>query len=89
VRAAVRPERVRIDSVDAAANDGGSRLEGSVAEVVYLGMYTQFHVETALGRVVCHRLAGESLTEFSSGSRVAVSWEPEHTSVLARSDVAD
>src|SRR6187551_846403 len=47
VRVAVRPERVRIDGGDVALRDGGSRLEGTVAEVVFLGMYTQFHVDTS------------------------------------------
>src|SRR5881227_3776885 len=42
VRVAVRPERVQIGP----ALDGGSRLEGTIAELVFLGMYTQFHVDT-------------------------------------------
>jgi hypothetical protein len=46
-------------------------------------MYTQFHVDTRVGRVVCHRLADESLASFSPGSRVLVTWEPEDASVLA------
>ena len=81
-RIAVRPERVQIGPLDGPAPNGGSRLEGTIAEIVYLGMYTQFHVETRAGRIVCHRLADESLAPFAPGSRVAVSWEPEHASVL-------
>jgi hypothetical protein len=45
-------------------------------------MYTQFHVETPAGRVVSHRLAGESLAQLELESRVLLSWDPEHTSVL-------
>ena len=83
LRVAVRPERIVIGTVGGAAPEGGSRLEGTVAEIVYLGMYTQFHVETRAGRVLCHRLAGESPTSsVTQGMRVAISWEPEHTSVL-------
>jgi spermidine/putrescine transport system ATP-binding protein len=81
-RVAVRPERVQIGAPGSGVPDGGSRLEGTLAEIVYLGMYTQFHVETAAGRVVSHRLAEESLSRFETGSRVLVSWDAEHTSVL-------
>jgi spermidine/putrescine transport system ATP-binding protein len=84
-RAAVRPERVRIGPTDVPVPDGGSRLEGTVAQVVYLGMYTQFHVETRAGRVISNRLADELLASLTAASRVAVSWEPEHTSVLGGS----
>src|SRR5712691_11175042 len=80
IRIAVRPERVHIGPLDGPAPDGGSRLEGTIAEIIYLGMYTQFHVETHAGRVICHRLADESLAPLVPGSRVALSWEAEHAS---------
>ena len=82
LRVSVRPERVRIGPPEASGLEGGSRLEGTVAEVVFLGMYTQFHVDTALGRVVSHRLADESLAPLEPGTRVALTWEPEHASLL-------
>src|SRR5712691_864247 len=85
VRVAVRPERVQIGSIDNPARDGGSRLEGTIAEIVYLGMYIQFHVDTRAGRVISHRLADESLAPLEPGSRVALSWEPEQASVLGDS----
>jgi spermidine/putrescine transport system ATP-binding protein len=81
-RVAVRPERVQVEQVGAATSDGGSRLKGTIAEVVYLGMYTQLHVDTRAGRVVSHRLANELLAPFEPGTAVVLSWEPEHTSVL-------
>jgi spermidine/putrescine transport system ATP-binding protein len=82
-RIAVRPERVQIGPAASAVPDRGSRLEGTVAEIVYLGMYTQFHVDTPAGRVMSNRLADELLSPTEVGTRVALSWEPEHTSVLA------
>jgi spermidine/putrescine transport system ATP-binding protein len=82
VRVAVRPERVQIGSAGNPLLNGGSRLEGMVAEVVFLGMYTQFHVDTQAGRLVSHRLADESLRALETGSRVALSWEPEQASLL-------
>jgi spermidine/putrescine transport system ATP-binding protein len=83
LRVAVRPERVEIGADGEPALEGGSRLEGTVSEIVFLGMYTQFHVETRAGRIVSHRLADESLASIRSESRVVLSWDPEHTSVLA------
>ena len=81
-RVAVRPERVQIGPVESASPEAGSRLEGTIAEIVYLGMYTQFHVDTTAGRIVCYRLAGESLEPLEPGSRVVLSWDAEHTAVL-------
>jgi spermidine/putrescine transport system ATP-binding protein len=88
LRIAVRPERVQIVPVENHMPEGGSRLEGTIAEIVYLGMYTQFHVDTRAGRVMSNRLADELVGPLEVGSRVALSWEPEHTSVLAGSEPA-
>jgi spermidine/putrescine transport system ATP-binding protein len=67
-RVSVRPERIRI------VRDGG-RLDGVVADVVYLGVYRQFHVDTAAGRVVSVRLADEPLDHVEPGSPVSLSWD--------------
>ena len=82
VRVAVRPELVRVGERGAATPDDGSRLDGTVAEAVYLGMYTQLHVTTAAGRVVSHRLATDSLARAEAGALVVLSWETEHASLL-------
>ncbi|HET7450078.1 MAG TPA: ABC transporter ATP-binding protein [Gaiellaceae bacterium] len=79
-RIAVRPEHVRLDGEPA----DGSRLGGTVADVVYLGAVTQFHVDTAAGRVVSHRLADDG-GYLAPGDRVTLSWRPEHATVLADS----
>jgi spermidine/putrescine transport system ATP-binding protein len=82
LRVAVRPERVGIVPVGADVPDGGSRVEGVVTQIVYLGMYTQFHVESRPGRIISNRVADETVAGISSGSRVALHWGPEHTSLL-------
>jgi spermidine/putrescine transport system ATP-binding protein len=78
VRVAVRPEHVQVGD---RAGDG-SRLEGTIAELVFLGMYTQLHVDTRAGRIVSHRLADESSARLATGSHVTLTWQPEHASVL-------
>src|SRR5919197_1102821 len=82
VRVAVRPERVRIEPGSSPHLDGGSRVEGTIGEIVFLGMYTQFHVDTAVGRLVSHRLADDTLAPLEVGSRVALGWEPEEAALL-------
>ncbi len=77
-RLAVRPERVRIAPIDGSPHN----LEGVIAEVIYLGMYTQFHVDTPAGRVASHRLADERIDGLEPGSRVALSWDADHASIL-------
>ncbi len=78
LRVAVRPEWVRIGE----SADDGSRLAGTVADVVYLGMYTQFHVDTAAGRVVSHRLAADA-PRLAAGAPVSLSWDADRTYTLA------
>jgi spermidine/putrescine transport system ATP-binding protein len=85
LRVAVRPERVQIEPAGNPMLDGGSRLEGTIAEIVFLGMYTQFHVDTPAGPLVSHRLADESLASLEAGSRVALSWELEQATLLGDS----
>jgi spermidine/putrescine transport system ATP-binding protein len=82
--AVVRPERVRIHRRrDAIDEDGGSRVHGTVALIVYLGTLTQFHVDTSFGaRLIAHRLSDEGATEVSEGDEVVLSWSHDDASIL-------
>jgi spermidine/putrescine transport system ATP-binding protein len=82
VRVAMRPEQVQLSPAGAASPDGGSFLRGRIAEVVFLGMYTQFHVDTPAGRVVSHRMADEPLAELEVGSDVVLEWQPEDAALV-------
>ena len=84
LKLAVRPERVRVDLADRPAPEDGSRLEGVVAEVVYLGSLTQFHVDTKLGRVVSYRMnETQRPSGIDSGHNVVLTWPVDDSSVLA------
>ncbi len=84
LKVAVRPERVRIDPADEGRSpEGGSRVEGTIAEVVYLGMLTHFHVDTSAGRVISHRMNDEATRRLEAGRRVVLTWALEDTSVLS------
>ena len=78
VRVGVRPEHVQVGPVDGVAAGDGSRLTGTISELVYLGMYTQFHVDTRAGRIVSYQLAGSS----ELGAPVTVTFAPEHARVV-------
>ena len=78
LRIAVRPEHVEFVGSD----ENGSRLAGTVADIVYLGMYTQFHVDTGAGRVVSHRLADRSVGGAERGATVELAWDADDSYVL-------
>jgi spermidine/putrescine transport system ATP-binding protein len=84
LKLAVRPERVRVDLAERPAPDDGSRLEGVVAEVVFLGSLTQFHVDTKVGRVVSYRMnEGGGSAGIDSGRNVVLTWPAHDSSLLA------
>jgi ABC-type Fe3+/spermidine/putrescine transport system ATPase subunit len=75
---------VRIEPTNGRAPEGGSTLEGTVIELVYLGGLTQFHVETpAAGRIVSHRMDDEAAASLEPGRHVTLTWPAEHAYVLA------
>jgi spermidine/putrescine transport system ATP-binding protein len=83
LRVAVRPERVRIEPANGRAPEGGSRVEGTIAELVYLGGLTHFHVDAGgAGRVVSHRMDDEVASSLQPGGKVVLSWPAEHAYVL-------
>ena len=83
LKLAVRPERIRIDPLGRPVPEEGSRLEGVVAEVIYLGSLTQFHVDTKVGRVVSYRMNDEPQAGVESGRDVVLTWPVHGSSVLA------
>jgi spermidine/putrescine transport system ATP-binding protein len=84
--AVVRPEKLRIELLDAAAgaspNGDSPRVEGTVESSLYLGTSTQ--VVVALGNGVRMTVLVPNADEArrqqlpGGGARVALRWEPEH-----------
>jgi spermidine/putrescine transport system ATP-binding protein len=77
VRVGVRPEKLRLDASEP------NTLEGSVTESAYIGVSTQYIVETPAGAVTAYvqndRPGAQALTP---GSLLALSWSPECTFVV-------
>lgn len=96
VRVGIRPEKLRVLPLGAVGepSDGGSNaLDGTVLDASYIGVSTQYLVETVDG----HRLtvyaqnleiggAGEAIAD---GEAVRLAWKPQHTFVIDRADGDD
>jgi spermidine/putrescine transport system ATP-binding protein len=81
----VRPEWIKLGSTDAAAS--ASVVDGTVADVVYLGSVTQLIVELPTGeRLTVHRLNDElGAEEPRPGDPVRLHWAAEHSYVVGSS----
>jgi spermidine/putrescine transport system ATP-binding protein len=83
LKLAVRPERIRIHPLGASSSMDGSRLRGTIAQVVYLGTLTQFHVDASTGtRVTSHRLNDEAIASLEAGDPVVLTWAQEQGAIL-------
>ena len=82
--AVVRPEKLRIETLDAAtpSSNGLPQVEGVVESSLYLGTATQIAVDLGDGvrMTVLVPNASEAVRQRlpGGGARVALSWEPEH-----------
>jgi spermidine/putrescine ABC transporter ATP-binding subunit len=87
VRIGVRPEKLRVDAGEASPTNGLNRLDGVVLDASYLGVSTQYLVETADGHkltVYTQNLDTAGTSEaMADGQRVQLTWKPQHTFVIS------
>ena len=89
--AVVRPEKLRIELLDAepASGNGLPRVDGIVESSLYLGTATQIVVdlgdEVKMTVLVPNADEAERQRLPGGGARVALSWEPEHMHVVTAS----
>jgi spermidine/putrescine transport system ATP-binding protein len=82
----VRPEKIRIHRDDDPTPAGHNHLAGTVADASYMGVSTQYIVETTSGaRVMVYeqnitRTTKEEL--WARGDQVHLTWAPDHTFVV-------
>jgi spermidine/putrescine transport system ATP-binding protein len=96
VRLGVRPEKLHVLAVDDGhAADGGSEanvLHGTVLDASYIGVSTQYLVETPDGHrltVYAQNLETSGASEvLANGQRVRLTWKPQHTFVIARPETS-
>jgi spermidine/putrescine transport system ATP-binding protein len=77
VAVGIRPEKIELGAGHANA------LDGTVVEQAYVGVATQYIVETDCGRLTVYRQnAAPGLDAASPGTRLTLSWTPEATFVV-------
>ena len=84
-RVAIRPERVRLQGLDAAGAaglDGSSRLEGTIRAVDYVGPSTNYRIETAVGELVVHQANENVDADLEVGRRVVLRWSGDAAFLL-------
>ena len=88
VRIGVRPEKLRVDaSANAGASDGLNTLSGTVLDASYIGVSTQYLIQTAEGHrltVYAQNLDTAGAAELlADGQQVRLTWKPQHTFVIS------
>ena len=73
VRIGVRPEQLRLDAT------GANAITGTVAERAYIGVATQYIVDTSAGKLTVFVQSSGAAVE---GDNVTVSWDPDSTFVV-------
>jgi spermidine/putrescine transport system ATP-binding protein len=75
VAVGIRPEKIWLD--------GGEGLAGTIVERAYVGVSTQYGVETPCGRLVAYvQNAHAEARRLAVGDRVTLGWSPESTFVV-------
>ena len=90
VRLGVRPEKLRVLALGDGSSDGAASdtnaIDGTVLDASYIGVSTQYLVETADGHrltVYAQNLETSGASEvLADGQRVRLTWKPQHTFVI-------
>jgi spermidine/putrescine transport system ATP-binding protein len=84
LRIGVRPEKVRLLPADEQAETGANRLLGTVRDVSYIGVSTQYIIDTPAGEelVAIVQNAGRGARHLERGESVQLLWDPENTFVI-------
>jgi spermidine/putrescine transport system ATP-binding protein len=76
VAVGIRPEKIELGAVQE------NRLDGSIVESAYVGVATQYIVETACGRLTVYVQNANPGSAAVAHGRVTLSWSPEATFVV-------
>jgi spermidine/putrescine transport system ATP-binding protein len=80
----IRPEKIQV------GGDEANRITGTVAESAYIGVSTQYIVDTPAGSVTVYvQNARAGATAHGVGDALTLSWSPECTFVVERGEVAE
>jgi spermidine/putrescine transport system ATP-binding protein len=85
VNIGVRPEKIRLSEPSADAPTGHNRLTGHVRDASYLGVSTQYLVESRGGNLMVYEQNVERATRaelWARGDEVQLTWSPDHSFVV-------
>ncbi len=84
VRIGVRPEKARLLPASEPAEAGANRLSGTIRDVSYIGVSTQYIIDTPSGDelVAIVQNAGRGARHLLRGESVQLFWDPENTFVI-------
>ena len=88
IRIGVRPEKVRlVPTTETVTEDGTNVLSATVRDVSYIGVSTQYILDTPFGEqlVAIVQNVGRGAHHLGTGDIVRVFWDPEHTFVITDS----
>jgi spermidine/putrescine transport system ATP-binding protein len=85
----VRPEKIRMSEPTADSPAGHNRLTGVVRDASYLGVSTQYIIDSRDGTLTVYEQNVERATRaelWSRGDEVQLTWSPDHSFVVPESD---
>ena len=87
VKVGVRPEKIRLESEDSAAEAGWNSVGGTLRMATYVGVSNQYTVDGPEGRTltVYEQNLGTGPVP-APGQRVRLTWHPDHTFVVQPSE---
>jgi spermidine/putrescine transport system ATP-binding protein len=80
VRIGVRPEKIAVFPQGTATSDNA--IDGTIADVSFIGVSTQYLVDTDLGTSMAAVQQNSGARLFGPGERVSLGWSPDHTFVV-------
>ena len=78
VAVGIRPEKIRLTP----PREGDNSLAGSVKEIAYVGVATQYVVETAAGTLIVYVQNDGAGLSLRPGAAATLSWSPHSTFVV-------
>ena len=78
VAVGIRPEKIRLGE----PSSGENSLAGTVKETAYVGVATQYVVETAAGTVMVYVQNAGGARPLAAGTPATLNWSPESTFVV-------
>jgi spermidine/putrescine transport system ATP-binding protein len=88
----VRPEKIRLSDIASDQPAGHNRLVGVVRDASYIGVSTQYIIESRGGTLTVYEQNVERATRaelWSRGDEVQLTWSPDHSFVVPEGDGED